>query len=221
MSCVLEEGVRRLDRTRDEVVLGIDRTAGVTFHRSVCLLTRLVRSVWDANGSTFPDVLAAGRQSEPVDTITGLAAGDALEEVICPFDGAMDQVEILFDAKASVALGGKVGLLAVGLLVRSVGHADFGPAPDVAAVQEAVGVLDSTIEQVVLAVDRGAGVPRRRVVLLLAILFWRDAQVCAGPNVIAAARNVQNALLGANTHNERRTQGMCWPRRWPQGRLRT
>lgn len=117
----------------------------------------------------------------------------------------MDEVEILLDTEAGVALGRDIGLLAVGLLVWSVEHAYLSPAPDVTAVQKAVGILDSTINQAVLVVDRGAGVPKGRVVLLLASLFWRDAQICAGPNTVTAKWKVHNACSAhvrqSNTHS--------------------
>jgi len=68
------------------------------------------------------------------------------EETIGSLDGALHKVILGVDRVAGVTCDRFVGRLAWWSVVRAIWNADRGPGPDVAAVQELVGLLDSTTQ---------------------------------------------------------------------------
>jgi len=84
------------------------------------------------------------------------------EEAIGSLDCTLHEVVLGFDRQTGVTCRGCVGRLACWSVVRAIWDADGGPCPDIAAVQELVGLLGSTTHQIILLVDCVAGVTSNR-----------------------------------------------------------
>ncbi len=86
----------------------------------------------------------------------------ASEEAIGSLDCALHEVVLGFDRRAGVTRRGFVGRPACWNVVWAIWDTDRGPCPDIAAVQELVGLLDSTAHQVILLVECATGVTSNR-----------------------------------------------------------
>ena len=140
-----QKRVRRLCSTIDQIELVVNSSASVARHRGVGGFARgrLVRTIRYADRRVSPYICAG-------------------EKAIGNLDCALHEVVLGFDRRAGVTCSGYVGRLACWGVVWAVWDADGGPCPDIAAVQEPVGLFDSTTHKIILLVECITGVTSSR-----------------------------------------------------------
>ena len=150
-----QKGIGRLRNAVDQIELVVNSSAGVACHREVggFARERFIRPIRYADRCVNPYVCAG-------------------EEAIDGLDCTLHEVVLGFDRRASITRNGYVGRAACWSFVWTVWDTDGGPYPDIVAVQELVGLLDSTAHQVILVVECGAGVTSNRDVSRQACRRW-------------------------------------------------
>ena len=150
-----QKRVRRLGSTIDQTELVVNSGTSVARYRDISGFARgrLVGTVGYADWRPSPYICAG-------------------EKAIGNLDCTVYEVVLGFDRRAGVTCSGYVGRLACWRVVWAVWDADGGPCPDIAAVQELVGLLDSTTHKVIFLVECVTGVTSNRDVSRRARRRW-------------------------------------------------
>jgi hypothetical protein len=137
----VERAISDMDRTGDKVIHVLDRGAGITRDGFVCRLAcySFVWAVWDADRGVWPYICT-------------------IEEPIGGLDRPGCEVALGFNGRAGFTPNGYVGRHAGWSLVWAVRDADRRVWPYIPTVEEPIGDLDCTGDEVIFVFDRRAGI---------------------------------------------------------------